>query len=130
MIPCHSCHCCRQNEAEYTVWSVSWINAADGVIYICKGCLYLYKATYITIGKEARIEFESIKQFIRHTDTSFSAFQKELLDNADVYRGTKEEIGTLAGKLLLHYKGDYWLLFTYSIVNLGEFATLANKLEW
>lgn len=127
------CHCCRQNEAEYTVWSVSWINAADGVIYICKECLHFYKATYITVGKEAREEFESVKQFVRYTaesNESFSIFQKELLDNGDVFRGEKQEIGTLCGKVLIYYKESYWLVFTHNIVELGEFCTLANKLEW
>ena len=115
-----TCHCCNKQEAEYTVWSAFWINAADGVIYTCKDCVKCFKKlSYNIYGKEAKEKFEAIKLFVRYPDNQFECLKSTLLEKGDIIRGHSCPI-TLGSIVGIKYNNDYWLVMLYSLINCGD----------
>lgn len=121
MTPCYSC---KIRESKYTIWSVYWIDASCGPIYICPSCLPRYvenQSPYI--GQQARERFESIKKFIRHDSIDLEHNKKLLVEKGECMKYT--DPNTLLGKVLIYYKKEYWIVMKYSVVCLG-----LSKIIW
>lgn len=126
------CSTCRKVESTTSVWSAGWIAANMPPLPVCNDCCKQHKQVAGCVdGKEALERFNQIKQSVIWNDPVFDQLQSEILLNGDVIKGREASKSlTLLSRLLVSYKGDYWILTKYSMLNIGADTFWCNRLEF